>query len=86
MLYGLDERTASIYAPIHHELSMVDDKLRSLAPAQVGHLRPLLEYVAETGGKRVRPPSPSFLPTPIPTSPPTSCSWPAPWNSFISPP
>ena len=55
MLYGLDERTASIYAPIHHELAMVDDKLRSLAPTEVGHLRPLLEYVAETGGKRVRP-------------------------------
>ena len=55
MLYGLDERTASIYAPIQAELAMVDDKLRSLAPAEVGHLRPLLDYVAETGGKRVRP-------------------------------
>ena len=31
------------------------DKLRSLAPAEIGHLRPLLDYVAETGGKRVRP-------------------------------
>ncbi len=55
MLYGLDERTASIYAPIQDELVMVDNKLRSLAPAEVGGLRPLLEYVAETGGKRVRP-------------------------------
>ena len=55
MPYGLDERTASIYAPIEAELALVDDKLRSLAPAEVGHLRPLLEYVAETGGKRVRP-------------------------------
>jgi geranylgeranyl pyrophosphate synthase len=55
MPYGLDERTASIYAPIQAELALVDDKLRSLAPAEVGHLRPLLEYVAETGGKRVRP-------------------------------
>ena len=55
MPYGLDERTASIYAPIQAELAQVDEKLRSLAPAEVGHLRPLLDYVAETGGKRVRP-------------------------------
>jgi len=55
MPYGLDERTASIYAPIEAELALVDEKLHSLAPAEVGHLRPLLDYVAETGGKRVRP-------------------------------
>ena len=55
MLYGLDERTAAIYAPIQSELALVDDKLRSLAPAEAGHLRPLFEYVAQTGGKRVRP-------------------------------
>ena len=55
MLYGLDESTAAIYAPIRAELSMVEEKLRSLAPAEIGHLRPLLDYVAETGGKRVRP-------------------------------
>ena len=55
MLFGLDERTSAIYAPIQEELAMVDDKLRSLAPAEVGHLRPLLDYVAETGGKRIRP-------------------------------
>ncbi len=55
MLYGLDERTAAIYAPIQAELAMVEDKLRNLAPIEVGHLRPLLDYVAETGGKRVRP-------------------------------
>ena len=55
MLYGLDERTAAIYAPIEAELVMVENKLRSLAPAEVGHLRPLLDYVAGTGGKRVRP-------------------------------
>ena len=55
MLYGLDERTAIIYAPIQDELVMVDAKLRSLAPTESGHLRPLLDYVAETGGKRVRP-------------------------------
>ena len=55
MLYGLDERTSAIYAPIQAELAMVDDKLRSLSPTEVGELRPLLEYVAESGGKRVRP-------------------------------
>lgn len=55
MLYGLDERTASIYAPIQAELALVDEKLRSLAPGEIGHLRPLLDYVAGTGGKRVRP-------------------------------
>ena len=55
MLPGLDERTSAIYAPIQSELALVDEKLRSLAPAEVGHLRPLLDYVAETGGKRVRP-------------------------------
>lgn len=55
MLYGLDERTAAIYAPIQAELAMVDEKLRSLAPTEAGHLRPLFEYVAKTGGKRVRP-------------------------------
>lgn len=55
MLYGLDERTVAIYAPIEAELVMVENKLRSLAPAEVGHLRPLLDYVAGTGGKRVRP-------------------------------
>jgi geranylgeranyl pyrophosphate synthase len=55
MLAGLDERTSAIYAPIQSELALVDEKLRSLAPAEVGHLRPLLDYVAETGGKRVRP-------------------------------
>ncbi len=55
MLYGLDERTAAIYAPIEAELVMVENKLRGLAPDEVGHLRPLLDYVAGTGGKRVRP-------------------------------
>ena len=55
MLHGLDERTSAIYAPTESELAMVDDKLRSLAPSEVGELRPLLDYVAESGGKRVRP-------------------------------
>ena len=55
MIYGLDERTAAIYAPIQDELVMVEDKLRNLAPSEIGHMRPLLDYVAVTGGKRVRP-------------------------------
>ena len=55
MLYGLDEPTAAIYAPVQAELAMVEDKLKSLAPAEAGPLRPLLDYVAGTGGKRVRP-------------------------------
>ena len=55
MLYGLDDCTAAIYAPIQSELALVEAKLRNLAPTEAGHLRPLLDYVAGTGGKRVRP-------------------------------
>ena len=58
MLYGLDERTAAIYAPVLDGLEQVDAKLKGLA-SQAGaapdDLRPLLDYVAETGGKRIRP-------------------------------
>ena len=68
MLYGLDERAAAIYAPVQAGLEQVESKLKGLArhlnqdrvnqdgaPAAVEDLRPLLDYVAETGGKRVRP-------------------------------
>ncbi len=58
MLYGLDERTAAIYAPVLDGLESVDAKLRGLASqasAAPEDLRPLLDYVAETGGKRIRP-------------------------------
>ena len=55
MLYGLDEHIAAIYSPIEGELAMVDEKLKSLAPTQAGHLKPLLDYVAGSGGKRIRP-------------------------------
>ncbi len=58
MLYGLDERTAAIYAPVQDELDQVEAKLKGLASqttAATEDLRPLLDYVAETGGKRIRP-------------------------------
>ena len=58
MLYGLDERTAAIYAPVLDGLESVDAKLRGLASqasAAPEDLRPLLDYVAESGGKRIRP-------------------------------
>ena len=58
MLYGLDERTAAIYAPVQDGLEQVDAKLKGLASqasAAPEDLRPLLDYVAETGGKRIRP-------------------------------
>ena len=58
MLYGIDERTAAIYAPVQPGLERVDAKLKGLASqasAATEDLRPLLDYVAETGGKRIRP-------------------------------
>ena len=55
MLHGLDQRTASIYAPVKEGLAMVDDKLRSLAETETSPVQPLLQYVTDAGGKRVRP-------------------------------
>jgi len=55
MLHGLDDRTAAMYAPVHAELVLVEKKLRSLADTQATHLRPLIDYVSDAGGKRVRP-------------------------------
>ena len=58
MLYGLDERAAAIYAPVQDELDLVEAKLKGLASqatTATENLRPLLDYVAETGGKRIRP-------------------------------
>ncbi len=58
MLYGLDERTAGIYAPVQDGLDLVEAKLKDLAgqaTAATEGLRPLLDYVAGTGGKRIRP-------------------------------
>lgn len=58
MLYGQDERTAAIYAPVQAELERVEARLKGLASEATSateDLRPLLDYVAETGGKRIRP-------------------------------
>ena len=55
MLHGLDDRAASIYAPVQSELQQVEQKLLSLADTEAAHLRPLLDYVTDSGGKRVRP-------------------------------
>ena len=55
MLHGLDQRTASIYAPVQEGLAKVDDKLRSLAETETSPVQPLLQYVNDAGGKRVRP-------------------------------
>lgn len=55
MLRSLDQRTASIYAPVQDGLEQVEDKLRSLAQSEANHLKPLLDYVTDAGGKRVRP-------------------------------
>ena len=55
MLHGLDERTASIYVPVQDGLARVDDRLRSLAETEISPVQPLLQYVTDAGGKRVRP-------------------------------
>ena len=55
MLHGLDERTANIYAPVQEGLQRVDDKLRSLATTETSAVQPMLKYVTDVGGKRVRP-------------------------------
>ena len=54
MLHGLDERTATIYAPVQDGLARVDDRLRSLAETETSPVQPLLQYVTDAGGKRVR--------------------------------
>ena len=55
MPHGLDQRTASIYAPVQEGLARVEDKLRSLAATETSPVQPLLQYVTDAGGKRVRP-------------------------------
>jgi len=55
MLHGLDQHTASIYAPVQEGLVKVEEKLRSLAQTEISHVQPLLQYVTAAGGKRVRP-------------------------------
>ena len=55
MLEGLDARTASIYEPISEDLVRVEERLRDLSEVQTPYLAELLDYVLQTGGKRVRP-------------------------------
>ena len=55
MLHGLDQRTASIYAPVQEGLARVEEKLRTLADTENSPVQPLLQYVTDAGGKRVRP-------------------------------
>ena len=55
MIKGLDERAVSIYAPIRHELSLVEAKLRALSQTDTPYMEPLLDYVMSSGGKRIRP-------------------------------
>lgn len=55
MLKGLDERTATIYAPIQSRLNQVEDRLGSLRYTNPTYLEPLLDYVLNSGGKRIRP-------------------------------
>ena len=55
MLAGLDQRTASIYAPIQPRLALVEEHLRRLAQTSLPDLESLLSYVLTSGGKRIRP-------------------------------
>jgi len=55
MLHGLDQHTASIYVPVQEGLAKVDEKLRELANTETSAVQPLLQYVTDAGGKRVRP-------------------------------
>ena len=55
MLEGLDTRTALIYQPIKEDLIQVEERLHNLSDVATPHLPELLDYVFQTGGKRVRP-------------------------------
>ena len=55
MLTGLDQQTASIYAPIQTDLDQVEATLRGLCDSGSPELKPLLEHVLNSGGKRIRP-------------------------------
>ena len=52
---GSDLTTISIYVPVADELAQVEERLRRVAKEGVGELAGMLDYVAGTGGKRVRP-------------------------------
>ena len=55
MLDGLDARTELIYQPIREDLIRVEERLRGLSNVNTPYLAELLDYVCQTGGKRVRP-------------------------------
>ena len=52
---GLDQQTASIYAPIKPLLDQVEERLNTMARSDAPYLEPLLDYVLAKGGKRIRP-------------------------------
>ena len=52
---GLDQKTASIYAPIQALLDQAEERLHRLGQTDTSHLQPLLDYVMAKGGKRIRP-------------------------------
>ena len=55
MVQGLDQRAASIYAPVRDQLVQVEGKLKALSNTTIPELEPLLNHVLSHGGKRVRP-------------------------------
>ena len=55
MVQGLDQRAASIYAPVRDQLVQVENKLKALSDTTIPELEPLLDHVLSHGGKRVRP-------------------------------
>ena len=55
MLKGIDQRAASIYAPIQSRLHQVEGRLVSLTDDNIPELQALLDHVLTGGGKRVRP-------------------------------
>ena len=55
MFEGLDSRTELIYAPVKDDLMQVEHRLRNLSDVAKSHMPELLDYVFQTGGKRLRP-------------------------------
>ncbi len=55
MSEGVDAATISMYTPVAKELAQVEERLSRISEEGVGELAGMLDYVAGTGGKRVRP-------------------------------
>jgi geranylgeranyl pyrophosphate synthase len=55
LLEGLDSRTGLIYQPIKEDLLRVEERLRTLSGVETSYVAELLDYVCQSGGKRVRP-------------------------------